>query len=139
MTAWLFRGLIDALDRLTAELRRDSQWRRQPRFRSITLMREVDMALVYSVSAASPTATDVVERRLTVEYPGSEPVTKTYGPNDTTLGEITVPQDAEVTLTLIDVDDVGNTSEPAVATFTAVDTIAPAKPGELGVTLVREE
>ena len=95
--------------------------------------------LVYSVSAASPTATDVVERRLTVEYAGSEPVTKTYGPSDTTLGEIVVPQDAEVTLTLVDVDDVGNTSEPAVVTFTAVDTIAPAKPGELGVTLLREE
>jgi hypothetical protein len=95
--------------------------------------------LVYSVSAAAPIDNDVVERRLTVDVVGSEPTTTTFPGDATDLGEIKVEQGATVTLSLVDVDDAGNPSEPAVFEFTAVDTIAPAKPGEFGVTLVREE
>jgi len=95
--------------------------------------------LIYAVTAAASADADVVERRLTIEIAGEPPVSKTFGGSDTNLGEIAVPQDATATLSLVDVDDAGNPSEPAVFEFTAVDTIAPAKPGEFGVTLVREE
>jgi hypothetical protein len=136
---WLLGSLIDAIDRLTAEIRRQSQWLRQPSVR-VRLTRQESTMLVYSVSAAAPIDNDVVERRLTVDVVGSEPTTITFPGDATDLGEIKVEQGATVTLSLVDVDDAGNPSTPAVAgPFEAVDTIAPAKPGEFGVTLVREE
>lgn len=95
--------------------------------------------LVYGVSAAAPIDSDVVERRLTVDVVDGEPVTTTFGADATDLGEIRVERDAEVTLSLVDVDGSGNVSEPATFDFVATDTIAPVKPGEFGVTLLRQE
>jgi hypothetical protein len=95
--------------------------------------------LIYSVTASAPSAADVVERRLTVEVSGQEAVSTTHPGEETNLGEIAVPQDSTARLSLVDVDDAGNVSEPAVFEFTAVDTIPPAAPGQFGVTLVREE
>lgn len=97
------------------------------------------MALVYSVSAGPVVDHDVVARRLTVTVDGVADVLPDF-PADTTLfGEvITVPQDASVVLTLVDIDDAGNASEPAFVEFVALDTIPPAQPGSFGVTLVRE-
>jgi hypothetical protein len=57
----------------------------------------------------------------------------------TSFGEIVAPQEATVVVTLVDVDDAGNESPPSFYEFIAKDTIAPAQPGSLGVTLVREE
>jgi hypothetical protein len=97
------------------------------------------MALVYEVVAAPPVDGDVVSRRLTVTVNGSprEPVDHAAG--TTVFPELSVEQDDVVVLALSDVDDAGNVSEPAVYEFVAVDTIPPAKPGEFGVRLVREE
>ena len=95
--------------------------------------------LIYSVNAAAPADADVVERRLTISVAGAEPVVKTFSGSEISLGEIAVPQDATATLSLVDVDDAGNPSEPAVFEFVAADTLAPAQPGQFGVTLVREE
>jgi hypothetical protein len=97
------------------------------------------MALVYSVSAAPPVDSDVVERRFTVDVEDGESTTTTYEPTTVDFGEIKVPRDAEVTLSLVDVDGSGNVSEPATFAFVALDTIPPARPGEFGVTLVRQE
>lgn len=140
--SWLFGPLVDALDRLSAQVRRHAMWQRRPLLLRVRLItQETDtMALVYSVSAAAPVDSDVVKRQLTIDVVGQDQVVNTYPGDATDLGEITVEQGATVTLVLIDVDDAGNTSEPAVAgPFTATDTIPPAKPGEFGVTLVREE
>jgi hypothetical protein len=41
-------------------------------------------------------------------------------------------------MTLVDTDDAGNPSAPAVVEFVAMDTIPPAMPGSFGVTLVGE-
>jgi len=49
-----------------------------------------------------------------------------------------VPQDTEVTLELVYVDDSGNRSEPATHTFVAKDTTPPATPGAFGVTITGE-
>lgn len=96
--------------------------------------------LTYSVSAAAPVDGDVVSRLFTLVVNGEDqgtaelPATAAEG-----LSIFSVPQDAEVVLTLVDVDDAGNKSEPCVLTFTAMDTISPPSPTTLGVTLLREE
>lgn len=98
------------------------------------------MALVYSVSAGAPVDADVTARELTVVANGErlgEPVS--FAGTAVELGEIKVEQNASVLLTLVDIDDAGNRSQPATFEFTALDTIAPAQPGSFGVALVREE
>lgn len=95
------------------------------------------MALVYSVTAGPAVDADVVRRRLSVTVNGETTSTE-WEASATALGEVTVPQDSNVVLTLVDTDDAGNVSQPAVVEFVATDTIPPAKPGEFGVALVRE-
>jgi hypothetical protein len=94
--------------------------------------------LTYRVSAGAPVDADVVSRLLTVAVNGEERGSVSFAGNSTDLGTVDVPQDAEVTLTLVDVDDAGNASAPAEYTFVAADTIPPAQPGYFGVTLVAE-
>jgi hypothetical protein len=97
------------------------------------------MALVFQVTAGAPVDGDVVSRELTTVVGGEVVSTKEFAGSDVLLGEISVPQDAEVVLTLVDIDDAGNRSQPAVVEFTATDTISPSQPGSFGVSLVREE
>ena len=94
--------------------------------------------LTYVVSAAAPTDGDVVKRLLTLVINGEDQGTAELAANVTELSQFSVPQNSDIVLTLVDVDDAGNKSEPAVLSFTAVDTIPPAKPGAFGVTLVSE-
>ena len=97
------------------------------------------MALVYTVSAGAVVDSDVRERRLTVTTNGNDGGTTVFPRETTSFGELRFADNDNVVLTLVDVDDSGNVSSPAVAEFVATDTIAPAAPGEFGVTLVREE
>jgi len=96
--------------------------------------------LTYRVSVGPVVDADVVERQLVVAVDGVVPVDefKTFPAATTDLGEVTVPQGSSVLLTLVDVDDAGNRSEPAVLEFVAEDTLPPAQPGSFGVTLVSE-
>lgn len=94
--------------------------------------------LVFTVSAGPVVDVDVVSRVLTVTVGDETPVTSEFSAESVDLGEITVQQDATVVMTLVDVDDVGNRSEPAVVTFVAADTLPPSQPGGFGVTLIRE-
>lgn len=96
--------------------------------------------LTYRVSVGPVVDADVVERQLVVAVDGVASVDefKTFPADATNLGEVSVPQGASVLLTLVDVDDAGNRSEPAVLEFVAVDTLPPAQPGSFGVTLVSE-
>ena len=95
--------------------------------------------LVYNVTAGSVTDSDVVERRLSVSVNGQNVDTKVFPGDATSLGELSFNDNDNVVLTLTDVDDAGNVSSPAIVEFVAIDTIPPAKPGEFGVTLAREE
>lgn len=97
------------------------------------------MALVYSVTAGPPVDADVTSRELTVVVNGETLSTTSLNGSATDLGEVKVEQDAVVVLSLVDIDDAGNRSQPATTQFTATDTIPPAQPGQFGVTLVREE
>lgn len=96
--------------------------------------------LTYRVSVGPVVDADVVERQLVVAVDGVVPAdeVKSFPAAATELGEVTVPQGSSVLLTLVDVDDAGNRSEPAVLEFVAEDTLPPAQPGSFGVTLVRE-
>lgn len=126
---------------VASELRRLAMRMRRPHAARLRLIRReiASMALVYSVTAAPSIDPDVVARQLTVIVNGeASGAPADFPPEATSFGEIIVPQDAQVIVTLVDIDDAGNVSEPAVFEFTAADTIPPAKPGEFGVTLVRE-
>lgn len=115
----------------------------QPRFLRVKQIGRDVMAdvLVYKVSVGPVVDKDVVERQLVVAVNGVTPVDefKVFPANSTDLGEIRVKQDDKVLLTLVDVDDAGNRSAPAVFEFVATDTLPPAQPGSFGVTLVAEE
>jgi hypothetical protein len=105
------------------------------------LLRGETMAnvLTYRVSVNAPVDGDVVSRVLTVTVNGVESTVVTAAGDATDLGSVDVPQDSLVVLSLVDVDDAGNKSEPATVEFTAVDTLAPAQPGGFNVTLVSEK
>lgn len=94
--------------------------------------------LSYTVTAALPVDADVVSRALTIVVNGEDMGTSNVPGNVTELGVFSAPQDADVMLTLVDIDNAGNTSEPAHYSFVATDTLAPAQPGGLGVTLTGE-
>lgn len=94
--------------------------------------------LTYTIVAAPVVAGDVVSREFSVTVDGEDRPLQTYNAGVTDLGSVTVPQDSNVVLSLVDVDDAGNRSEPAVVEFVAADTIAPGKPGAISVTLVGE-
>ena len=127
----LLLRLVRVLDRTTI---------RVPRGLNVLLIRGENMAnvLTYSVSVDAPVDADVVLRVLTVVVDGVEQPAVTLPGSATELGPIDVPQDAQVALSLVDVDDAGNASEPATVSFAAVDTLAPAQPGGFTVTLVSE-
>ena len=103
-------------------------------------IRSNDMAdlITYRVSAGAPVSGDVVSRLVTVVVDDVTQGSTAYGASVVDFGNITVPQDSSVTVFLVDVDDAGNKSEPASISFVAVDTLPPAQPGFLGVTLVGE-
>ena len=104
-----------------------------------TFIKGNEMALVYNVTAGAVVDADVVERKLSVVVNGEDRGTTSFPAETTSFGELSFGDSDNVVLTLVDVDDAGNSSSPAVAEFVATDTIPPAQPGEFGVTLVREE
>lgn len=104
-----------------------------------SLMKDGVIMLIYNVTAGAVVDKDVTERRLTVTVNDAPVSTKAYAADAVAFDEINVEQGDRVVLTLVDVDDAGNVSEPAVCEFVGNDTIPPVKPGELGVALVREE
>jgi hypothetical protein len=87
--------------------------------------------LIYIVTAP-PASDNVVERRFTIEMAGIDPVTQTFGTGDTALGQVAAPEGAEVTLTLVDVDDAGDASEPLVRSFVAATS---AEPGDYFISM----
>lgn len=96
------------------------------------------MALVYGLSCDAPVDGDVLNRRLVVNVNGNDVAKNTYSGDTVDFGEFTFNQGDDVVVILVDVDDVGNESEPATVQFQAMDTIAPKVPGGFSVTLLRE-
>lgn len=97
------------------------------------------MSLIYNVTASAPVEKDVVERRLLVTVNGETRDSLVFSQDTVSFGELSFEHNDNVSVSLVDVDDVGNVSTPAVLEFVASDTLPPSAPGGLGVSLVREE
>ena len=96
------------------------------------------MALVYEFQCGLPLDSDVVERRLSVVAGDGEPTVKSYPANTANFGEFSFEENVHVVITLVDVDDAGNVSDPAIASFTTSDTIPPRVPVGFAVSLIKE-
>lgn len=94
--------------------------------------------LTYQVTVGAPVDQDVVARQLTITVDGVSEGTRSFEGSATELGTIEVAQNSQVVVTLVDVDDAGNYSEPTVIDFVASDTLRPAAPGLFSVSLVSE-
>jgi predicted anti-sigma-YlaC factor YlaD len=90
------------------------------------------------ITAAAPADADVVQRELVSAVNGEVVSTTVWAGTAVDLGTLSAEQDAQVSLSLVDIDDAGNRSMPATVTFVAADTIPPSAPGGLGVMLVGE-
>ena len=95
------------------------------------------MGLIYEVGLASSVSPDVVKRVLKVTVDNVETVTEV---DTSAISHVLDPvkEGANVTVSLQDVDDAGNASEWATATFVAKDTLPPDTPGIPTVRLIKE-
>jgi hypothetical protein len=82
---------------------------------------------------------DVEIRLLTVTVDGDEKANYSVPPGQLTIDNVKIVANSAVSLSLIDIDDALNKSEPSVYEFTAVDTFPPAKPGEFAIRATGEE
>lgn len=112
--------------------------------RGVTPIGERDSRMIYLPQFPDVDANDrdVVTREVTVLVVGEPDKVLAY-PHPEPAGGYTqtfeVPEGVEATLTLVHIDDAGNRSVASDPyTFTATDTLPPAKPGALGVTAVGE-
>lgn len=120
-------------------LRRNNKSINRPNYFNYKFLRKDDnMALVYALAVGATADSDVVERRLTVDVNGEVEKINSYPATAVDLGELSFKQGDSVVLSLVDVDDAGNVSEPAVLAFVAADTIPPQAPGGFAVSLLRE-
>ena len=105
---------------------------------SVSFLRKgSNMALVYSVKCAAPVHADVVERRLSVKVNDTVLPVKVFDSQAVDFGELSFEHNDKVVLSLVDVDDAGSVSEPAILQFVA--NAPPSVPSGLSVALVREE
>ena len=91
--------------------------------------------------AIQPENDDVEQLEFSYSVNGAEAVVELL-PKETALKELTFPQDARVSLSLVYLDDATptpNRSPASTREFVALDTVPPAAPGELGVEVIGEE
>jgi hypothetical protein len=98
----------------------------------------MDDLLTYTVTAGPTTDHDVVTRTVTVAINGEAPDRREYPADTLTFSPLIVREGDNVVMTLVDTDNAGNPSAPAVVEFVAADTLPPSQPGGFGVTLVHE-
>lgn len=79
---------------------------------------------------------DVLEREFT--YKVNEVSTTVTLAKDTPSYDFWAPEESNVTLSLIDLDNAGNRSEPSVRAFKVMDTLPPAKPGDMVTDILQE-
>lgn len=92
--------------------------------------------LTYRVDVAPPVDADVVSRELTVSIDGAATV-YTAEPG-TAFNVFDAVQGSNVKLELVDIDDAGNRSQPAVVEFVATDTLPPSTPVGFTVEVIAE-
>ena len=95
-------------------------------------------SLLFVVYLPPKSAPDVVARELTVEINGSIQVLE-LDADSSEVPALSGPDGASVTLSLVDIDNAGNRSEASVFSTELKDTIAPPKPGMLGLEVTAED
>lgn len=95
------------------------------------------MGLIYEVGLSGSSSPDVVKRLLKVSVDGLETVAE-VDTISTKFQLAPIKDDANVTVSIKDVDDAGNESDWASVSFVAKDTLPPDAPGAPSITLVRE-
>lgn len=103
------------------------------------VIKEGENMLIGKFVLPAPGAADVVKRVLTVAVNGGEPVEDSYAGDALESNEYSFEDGAEVTGSLVDIDDAGNASQPSEFSVTVTDTIAPPQPGVVGFSVAREE
>ncbi len=96
--------------------------------------------LTYSAALPTvPAGTDVVSQLFDVSVDGAAQPQQSLG-KDVVSALFEVPQDSTVVVSLVYVDDAGNSSAAQTQSFVAKDTIAPEAPGAFGeIKLVSEK
>ena len=95
--------------------------------------------LRFKLVLPAPGASDVVNRKLTLQIGSAEPESLQL-PGDAVESQEFEGQDNDtVSGQLVDVDDAGNESEARTFSFVLVDTLAPPQPGEIGLVVTGEE
>ena len=95
--------------------------------------------ILFQVVLPPKGADDVVTRELQLSFADGGLLTVNLEPSAETTAVLRGPEGTQVTVSLVDVDDSGNRSEPSVAVFDLVDVIPPPQPGELSLNIVGEE
>lgn len=129
------RRVDDLYDILETKLRPP-----RPQNARVTLVGENPMAdsLQYKVALDPlPEGTDVVSRKLTVTVDGADRDPIVVG-KDEAFPDLFVPQDSQVRLRFVNIDDAELESPPLEFEFQAKDTIPPGAPSGVSVTLVGE-
>ena len=126
---------------ILAELRaiRKIVGRRAPGLVFIKVVREENGMLIFKLALPVTGASDVVKRTLVVKVGEAEPQTIELKSSATETEELSGNDGETVVGTLVDTDDAGNDSPASEFSFVLTDTIAPPKPGEVGLNVLREE
>lgn len=107
-------------------------------------------SILFRLTADAPSSSDVVKRKIALDVRSGDGESvrteKEFAGDAVVFADeegaespfFAAPQDADVVVSLVDVDDAGNESPPATLEFKAVDQFPPAQAGGLGVTLVGE-
>ena len=85
------------------------------------------------------TPADIVKGVLKISIDGAPATEQDVEKGATEVAGLSGPQDAEVSLVFVYVDDAGNESDPSTAIATLVDNVAPPAPGQLGIVVTGEE
>jgi hypothetical protein len=96
--------------------------------------------LSFKLSLPAPGAADVIKRTLVIKIGDADPVTKELAGDALETELFEGEQDTAVVGTLVDSDDATppNSSDPSEFSFVLADTIAPPKPGQIGLSVVSE-
>ena len=108
----------------------------RPGWLTILNMKGTPMANVITFDVGMPSlpaSHDVVKRELSSSVDGGAASLQDVSPSQQIVAGFSVPQNANVLLALVDIDDAGNRSEPSILAFQALDTVPPAKPGDMTV------
>jgi len=133
-----YTNLSLRLDRIE-KLQKQLLFRLGPGNVSIRITGETSMAdvLLFVVYLPPKSAPDVVARKLSVEIDGETRVLE-LDADASQVADLSGLEGSTVSLSLVDIDNADNQSEASVFSTILKDTIAPPKPGVLGLEITAE-